>query len=62
MAGAATAPATLANSLTGTTTLRPPRSRIVRERVIESLLLAAALVAVATTLGIVYILLKECLS
>lgn len=62
MAGAATAPATLANSLTGTATLRPPRSRIARERVIESLLLAAALVAVATTLGIVYILLKESVS
>jgi phosphate transport system permease protein len=35
------------------------RSRIVRERVIESLLFLAALVSVFTTVGIVYILLKE---
>mgnify|MGYP000042657355 CR=1 FL=1 len=38
------------------------RSRHLRERFIEALLLAAALVAVATTLGIVFILLKESLS
>ena len=35
------------------------RSRIVRERVIESILFLAALVSVFTTVGIVYILLKE---
>jgi len=35
--------------------------RKLRERAIETLLLAAALVAVATTLGIVYILVKESL-
>lgn len=39
--------------------LRHRRSRHVRERVIEALLLGAALVAVATTIGIVFILLKE---
>lgn len=38
------------------------RSRHLRERVIESLLLGAALVAVATTLGIVFILVKESLA
>ncbi len=37
------------------------RSRQIRERAIELLLLSAALVAVATTLGIVFILLKESL-
>ncbi len=37
------------------------RSRIVRERIIEALLLFAALVSVFTTLGIVYILVKESL-
>ena len=35
------------------------RSRIIRERLIEFVLLLAALVSVFTTLGIVYILLKE---
>jgi phosphate transport system permease protein len=35
------------------------RSRIVRERVIESILFLAALVSVFTTVGIVYVLLKE---
>jgi phosphate transport system permease protein len=37
-------------------------SRHVRERVIEAVLLACALVAVATTLGIVFILVKESLA
>jgi phosphate transport system permease protein len=37
------------------------RSRHLRERVIELMLLSAALVAVATTIGIVFILLKESL-
>ena len=36
-------------------------SRHVKERIIESILFLAALVSVATTLGIVYILLKESL-
>ncbi len=35
------------------------RSRIVRERVIETMLLLAALVSVVTTVGIVYVLVKE---
>ncbi len=35
------------------------RSRIVRERVIEAMLLLAALVSVVTTVGIVYVLVKE---
>ena len=35
------------------------RSRVIRERVIESILFLAALVSVFTTVGIVYILLKE---
>jgi phosphate transport system permease protein len=35
------------------------RSRLVRERVIEAVLLLAALVSVFTTLGIVYVLVKE---
>jgi phosphate transport system permease protein len=38
------------------------RSRHLRERFIEALLLGAALVAVATTVGIVFILVKESLS
>ncbi|HKQ29432.1 MAG TPA: phosphate ABC transporter permease subunit PstC [Burkholderiales bacterium] len=37
------------------------RSRIARERVIETILFAAALVSVFTTVGIVYILVKESL-
>ena len=49
----AISPAPQAIRLTG------KRSRIVRERIIESLLLLAALVAVFTTLAIVYILVKE---
>jgi phosphate transport system permease protein len=35
------------------------RSRVVRERIIESLLFLAALVSVFTTVGIVYVLVKE---
>ena len=35
------------------------RSRVIRERVIESVLFLAALVSVFTTVGIVYILVKE---
>ncbi len=35
------------------------RSRIMRERVIEAMLLLAALVSVVTTVGIVYVLVKE---
>jgi phosphate transport system permease protein len=35
------------------------RSRVLRERVIEGVLLAAALVSVLTTVGIVYVLVKE---
>lgn len=41
--------------------LRHPRRRIVRERLIEMVLFAAALLSVFTTAGIVYILLKESL-
>jgi phosphate transport system permease protein len=39
--------------------LRRRRTRVVRERVIESVLFLAALVSVFTTVGIVYILVKE---
>ncbi|MGE4071826.1 MAG: phosphate ABC transporter permease subunit PstC [Lysobacterales bacterium] len=42
--------------------LRYRRSRHLRERFIEALLFSAALVAVATTVGIVFILLKESLA
>lgn len=49
------------NSNANTTShrLASRRSRFIRERAIEAILLMAALVSVFTTLGIVYILLKE---
>jgi len=42
-----------------TTRLASRRARVIRERIIESLLFLAALVSVFTTVGIVYVLVKE---
>ena len=47
------------SAVLGAARLRHRRSRVLRERAIEAVLFLAALVSVFTTVGIVYILVKE---